>query len=45
MTLADYTPIHNKITVLEEEVRLLREELSNRNRLLRRVQNMIRENI
>ena len=45
VTLADYTPIHSKITLLEEEVRLLREELSNRNRLLRRVQNMIRENI
>ena len=44
-SLADFTPISKKITQLEEELELLREELSNRSRLLRRVQSMIRENI
>ena len=44
-SLADFTPISNKISQLEQEVELLREELNNRMRLLRRVRNMIRENI
>jgi hypothetical protein len=44
-TLADYTPIHSKITVLEEEVRLLRQELIHRSRVLSRVQTMLQENI
>tara|TARA_B100001059_G_C17835477_1_gene587773 strand:- start:610 stop:1578 length:969 start_codon:yes stop_codon:yes gene_type:complete len=44
-SLADFTPISRKITQLEEELELLRGELNNRMRLLRRVQTMIRENI
>ncbi len=44
-SLADFTPISKKITQLEEELEVLREELSNRSRILRRVQTMIRENI
>ena len=44
-TLADYKPIRSKVDLLEEELRLLREELGHRNRVLRRLQSMIQENI
>jgi hypothetical protein len=44
-SLANFTPISRKITRLEEELDLVREELNNKLRLLRRVQSMVRENI
>ena len=37
--------IKKKITRLEEELELVRDELNNKLRLLRRVQSMMRENI
>lgn len=44
-SLVDFKPIRSKVDVLEEEIRILREELSHRNRLMRRVESMIQENI
>lgn len=43
--LADFSPISKKITQLEEEVEVLRDELNSKTRLLRRVQHLIGENI
>ena len=45
VSLVDFKPIRNQITILEQEVDILRTELNNRVRTMRRVQNMIRENI
>ena len=43
--LVDTKPMYDKIRVLEAEVHIMRQELANRSKLLRRVQAMIRENI
>tara|TARA_B100001758_G_C18415022_1_gene618869 strand:- start:2426 stop:3376 length:951 start_codon:yes stop_codon:yes gene_type:complete len=44
-SLVDYKPIHDKIRVLEAEIKIMREELNHRSRVLRRVQSMIQQNI
>lgn len=43
--LADFRPINDKITVLEQELDLLRQELHQRQRTLRRLVTIARENI
>ena len=45
VSLADFNPIHSRISLLEDELQLLRDELTHRSRVLRRMQTMIQDNI